>query len=220
MTKALVLKFSIAKFVFSFRDGFLFVIKSYVTRNSWGYMYSYCVAELSPWGRLWHIGDYRVHHSSFKSTSPGIHSVDANNLGFKWPRNCTKKSNYRSKKMFPVRHSRRRRIKREEKAKVVAVVCGMKLIHFLAAPDIFCLPGWFWRMNKIKATWWIGCIEKMDDHPVQALPIHHPTKMDVLPKTFIQIILAAKWHSSTSPQTTAMIFAFSAVFILLLSSKL
>ena len=144
----------------------------------------------------------------------------ANNLGFKWPRNCTKKSNYRSKKMFPVRHSRRRRIKREEKAKVVAVVCGMKLIHFLAAPDIFCLPGWFWRMNKIKATWWIGCIEKMDDHPVQALPIHHPTKMDVLPKTFIQIILAAKWHSSTSPQTTAMIFAFSAVFILLLSSKL
>ena len=37
----------------------------------------------------------------------------------------------------------------------------------------------------------MDALKKMDDHPVQALPIHHPTKMDVLPKTFIQIILAA-----------------------------
>ena len=36
----------------------------------------------------------------------------------------------------------------------------------------------------------------------QCTPNHHPTKMDVLPKTFVQIILAAKWLvrlSSTSP---------------------
>ena len=35
-----------------------------------------------------------------------------------------------------------------------------------------------------------------------SIPNHHPSKMDVLPKTFVQIILAAKClvrHSSTSP---------------------
>ena len=54
-------------------------------------------------------------------------------------------------------------------------------------------------------TWRKGWIEqrllgKMDDHPVHTIPNHCPTKMDVLPKTFVQIILAAKWlmwHSST-----------------------
>ena len=42
----------------------------------------------------------------------------------------------------------------------------------------------------------------MDDHLVHTIPNHHPTKMDVLPKTFVQIILAAKWlvrHSSIRP---------------------
>ena len=41
----------------------------------------------------------------------------------------------------------------------------------------------------------------MDDHPVHTRPNHHHTKMDDLPKTFVKIILAAKWlvrHSSTS----------------------
>ena len=62
------------------------------------------------------------------------------------------------------------------------------------------------RMNRIKATWRNGCFEKMDDHPFHmtcSIPNHHPTKMDVLPKFFVQIILAAKWlvrHSSTSPK--------------------
>ena len=40
---------------------------------------------------------------------------------------------------------------------------------------------------------------KMDDHPVPIIII----KMDVLPKTFVQVILAAKWlvrHSSMSPK--------------------
>ena len=39
----------------------------------------------------------------------------------------------------------------------------------------------------------------MDDHPVPIIII----KMDVLPKTFVQVILAAKWlvrHSSMSPK--------------------
>ena len=37
---------------------------------------------------------------------------------------------------------------------------------------------------------------------INILPNHHPTKMDVLPKICVQIILAAKWlvqHSSTFP---------------------
>ena len=32
----------------------------------------------------------------------------------------------------------------------------------------------------------------MDDHPVHTTPNHNPPKIDVLPKTFFQIILAAK----------------------------
>ena len=57
------------------------------------------------------------------------------------------------------------------------------------------------RMNRVMATWWNGCFEKMDDHSVHTIPNPHPSKMDVLPKTFIQIILATKWlvrHSSRS----------------------
>ena len=51
------------------------------------------------------------------------------------------------------------------------------------------------------------------------IPNNHPTKMDVLPKTFAQIFLAVKWlgrHSSTFSKTTATTFAFSSVFILFL----
>ena len=35
------------------------------------------------------------------------------------------------------------------------------------------------------------------------VPNHHPFKMDIIPKTFVHIILAAKWlvrHSCTSPK--------------------
>ena len=42
----------------------------------------------------------------------------------------------------------------------------------------------------------------MDDHQVNTIPNHHSTKMDVLQKTFFQIIPAAKWferHSIPSP---------------------
>ena len=52
------------------------------------------------------------------------------------------------------------------------------------------------------ATWRNGCFGKKDDHPVLTIPNRNPTQRDVLPKTFVQIILAAKWlvrHLSTSP---------------------
>ena len=48
-----------------------------------------------------------------------------------------------------------------------------------------------------------GCFEKIDDHPVHTIPNQYKTKMGVLPKTLVQIILAAKWlvrHSSTFPK--------------------
>ena len=47
----------------------------------------------------------------------------------------------------------------------------------------------------------------------------HPTKMDVLPKTVLLIIIAAKWsvrHSSLVPQLAATTCAFSCIFTLLL----
>ena len=49
-------------------------------------------------------------------------------------------------------------------------------------------------------TWQNGCFGKMNDHPVHNTQNHHPPKIDVLPKTVLQIIIAAKKlvrHSST-----------------------
>ena len=43
---------------------------------------------------------------------------------------------------------------------------------------------------------------QIDDHPVHSTPNHHPPKMEILHKKFLQIILSAKWlvqHSSMSP---------------------
>ena len=57
--------------------------------------------------------------------------------------------------------------------------------------------------------------EQMDDHPVHTIPNHHPTKMDLLLKTFVQIILDANplvQHSSTSPKTAATTFALITCF--------
>ena len=50
-------------------------------------------------------------------------------------------------------------------------------------------------------TWRKGCFGKIDDLPVHTAPNHQLPKMDVLPKTVLQIIHADKWlvwHSSTS----------------------
>ena len=46
------------------------------------------------------------------------------------------------------------------------------------------------RINRRTETWQNGCFRKINDHPGHATPNHHPPKMDVLPKTFHQIILA------------------------------
>ena len=59
--------------------------------------------------------------------------------------------------------------------------------------------GWFVEKEyRITATWRNGCFEKMAVHSVHTIPNHRPTKMDVLPKTFVQIILAAKWFARHS----------------------
>ena len=105
----------------------------------------------------------------------------------------------------------RRRIKKEEKAKVVAAVWGKELIHFLDALAIFHQDDLKKKMNRIKAIWWNGFLGQMDDHSVHTTPNQHPTKMDILPKTFVQIILAAKWlarHSSRSPNQQRRPFLF------------
>ena len=78
----------------------------------------------------------------------------------------------------------------EEKATVVAV-WGTELPHWIFPTRMISKK----RINRIKATWMI----------IQFTPYtnHHPIKMVVLPKTFVQIILAAKWlvrHSSTFPK--------------------
>ena len=64
------------------------------------------------------------------------------------------------------REDHRRRIKTEEKAKVVAGVWGTKFIKFLAALAIFHQDDLKKRVNRITATWRNGCFGKMDDHPV------------------------------------------------------
>ena len=88
---------------------------------------------------------------------------------------------------------RRRRLKTEEKA----AVWGKKFIQILAAlVAIFHQDDLRKKMNRITATWRNG---KVDNHPVYNIPNHHPTKMDVFPRTLAQIIFAAKWlvqHSS------------------------
>ena len=58
-------------------------------------------------------------------------------------------------------------------------------------------------INRRTDAWQYGGLRKMDDHLVHTTPNHHPPKMDVLPKTFLQIILAANWlvqHSILSPK--------------------
>ena len=93
----------------------------------------------------------------------------------------------------------------EEKAKVVAAVWGTRFIQFHAA---LLAPGWFEEKDEQKNRtddWQNGCFRKIDGHLVYTTPNHHPSKIDVLPKTFLQIIHAAKWlrrhgRTRTSPK--------------------
>ena len=43
---------------------------------------------------------------------------------------------------------------------------------------------------------------KMDDLPVHTIPNHRPPKIDILPKTFLQLILLAKWLVRLSNTST------------------
>ena len=95
----------------------------------------------------------------------------------------------------------RRRIKTEEKAKVVAVFCmGTELVQFLAALAIFHQDYLKKRTKRTTASCGMDALEKRKI--ILFTPNHHPTKRDVLPKTFDHFILTAKWlvrHSSMSP---------------------
>ena len=106
-----------------------------------------------------------------------------------------------------VRH--RIRINTEEMAKVVAATWKTELIQFLATLAILHQDDLKKRMNRLKAT---GCFEKLVDQLVHTTPSHHPPKMDVLAKTFLQFICAPKWlvqHSRTSPPNSSNdLFAF------------
>ena len=57
------------------------------------------------------------------------------------------------------------------------------------------------------SLWQCGCFRKMDNPLVHTTPNHHHPKMDVLPKTFLQISEAFKYV----PQTAATTFHFSSV---------
>ena len=113
-----------------------------------------------------------------------------------------------------VRH--RLRINTEEMAQVVAATWKTELIQFLATLAILHQDDLKKRMNRLKAT---GCFEKLVDQLVHTIQNHHPTKMDVLPKGFLQIILAAQWlvrHSSTVFPPNQQRRPLPSVFILLL----
>ena len=84
----------------------------------------------------------------------------------------------------------RRRIKIEDKTKVIGAIWGTELIQFLAALAIFHQDDLKKRTNRITATWQSGCSGKMDDHPVHTKPNHHPTNNGS--QKLFQIILSAK----------------------------
>ena len=66
------------------------------------------------------------------------------------------------------------------------------------------------------ATWRHRCFRKTENHLVHTIPNHHPPKIDVLPKTFVQIIQMVCAAFKYVPQPTATTFAFYSDFILLL----
>ena len=59
-----------------------------------------------------------------------------------------------------------------------------------------------------------GCFGKMVDLPVHTIPKRHPPKMDVLSKSFLQIILAAKMDSAEfkyGPKMATTTFGYSSL---------
>ena len=93
------------------------------------------------------------------------------------------------------------------------------MILFLAALSILHQNDLKTRMNRINATWLNGRLEQIDDHPVHPPPNHHPPKMDVLPKTFLQSILTAKWLVGVSGSDD-LCFLFCLIIILLVEGSI
>ena len=90
-------------------------------------------------------------------------------------------------------HYHRRRIRQKRRQRSSLLVGGRNCFKFNNALELLHQDDLKKRMNKRKDTWRNGCFGKMDAHPVHTIPNHQATKMNVLPKTFLQIILAAKW---------------------------
>ena len=75
------------------------------------------------------------------------------------------------------------------------------------------------KINRITSAWRNGCLEKMDDLRFIPYAKPPPTKMDVLPKTVLQIILDAKWlvrHLSPSLNQQRRPLPFALPFCLIL----
>ena len=87
---------------------------------------------------------------------------------------------------------------------------------FISLPHYRFRARMIWRNGWLE-KWTLGgmdTLEQLSDLPVHTPPNHHDLKMDVLPKTFLQIILAANWlirYSNMSPPKAATTFAFSSV---------
>ena len=94
----------------------------------------------------------------------------------------------------------------EEKAKVVAAAWGTELIKFLAALPILHQADFKKRITRDGyLVEWMLWKNGWSPTSVHTTPNHQPPKMDALPKTFLQIILAAKRsvrHSSIRPPTS------------------
>ena len=100
---------------------------------------------------------------------------------------------------YTIQH--RRRINTEEKKRQRSSLLRRGRNCFNSLPLFYCTPGWFEEKdeynNSYLANWMLW---KNGWWPYQTTTMASP-KMDVLPKTCLQIILAAKYllrHSSTS----------------------
>ena len=72
----------------------------------------------------------------------------------------------------------------------------MDEIYSIACHTTNLARGWLEDKDEEKngrlTEWMLWKKRKMDDHLVHTTPNLHPPKMNVLPKSFLQIILAAK----------------------------
>ena len=63
-------------------------------------------------------------------------------------------------------------------------------------------------------------LQKIENYPVHTTPNHHPLEMDVIPKTFVQIILAStytlysKWQMASTAFKYELCLSFCLILIL------